>query len=196
MCKWNRIPQWANCLPSLEDNTSDMSSAMLIVKSDDVEAVSDYHRKFKWIICSSKGLHTFYAESSKTKEATRCQTCWPKTFPWAHESKTVSVANWRHTFTSWMWWIQSVTVLLEMSPDSASVNSKVSFNNVLDNFSRQYSSRKKTLISSSEIVALRENFVDTPESSAKSCVFLEHSLMYIFSNHIHNLTQSKVSNNS
>jgi hypothetical protein len=50
-----------------------------------------------------------------------------------------------------------------------------------------------------EIVALRKMFVDRQESydsfSAKSCVFLAHSLGYHFSISIHNLTQSKLSKN-
>jgi hypothetical protein len=50
---------------------------------------------------------------------------------------------------------------------------------------------------SCEIVALRENFIDRPESynsfSAKSCVFLAHGLGVYFSIPLHNLAQSKVS---
>jgi hypothetical protein len=50
---------------------------------------------------------------------------------------------------------------------------------------------------SCEIVALRKNFIDRPESydsfSAKSCVFLAHGLGVYFSIPSHNLAQSKVS---
>jgi hypothetical protein len=50
---------------------------------------------------------------------------------------------------------------------------------------------------SCDIVTLRENFVDRPESydslSAKSCVFLAHGLGVYFPISLHNLAQSKVS---
>ena len=53
---------------------------------------------------------------------------------------------------------------------------------------------------SCEIVALRKNFVDRPESydsfSAKSCVFLAHGLGHISPFPYHKLTKSKVSKNS
>jgi hypothetical protein len=52
-------------------------------------------------------------------------------------------------------------------------------------------------INSCDIVALRENFVDRPESydsfSAKSCVFHAHGLGVYFSTPLHNVAQSKVS---
>jgi hypothetical protein len=56
--------------------------------------------------------------------------------------------------------------------------------------------KKYTLSVSCDIVALRENFVDRPESydsfSAKSCAFLAHGLGVYFSIPLHNLAQSKV----
>jgi hypothetical protein len=57
--------------------------------------------------------------------------------------------------------------------------------------------RTVTFQGSCDIVALRENFIDRPESydsfSAKSCVFLAHGLGVYFSIPLHNLAQSKVS---
>jgi hypothetical protein len=57
-----------------------------------------------------------------------------------------------------------------------------------------YKKGKHTL--SCDIVALRENFIDRPESydsfRAKSCVFLVHDLGVYFSIPLHNLAQSKV----
>jgi hypothetical protein len=48
-------------------------------------------------------------------------------------------------------------------------------------------------LSSCDIVALRENFVDRPESyDSFSCVFLAHGLGVYFSIPLHNLAQSKV----
>jgi hypothetical protein len=56
---------------------------------------------------------------------------------------------------------------------------------------------KIALVFSCDIVALRENFGDRPESydsfSAKSCVFLAHAFGVYFSIHLHNLAHSKVS---
>jgi hypothetical protein len=53
------------------------------------------------------------------------------------------------------------------------------------------------MYNSCDIVALRENFVDRPESydlfSGKSCVFFAHGLGVYFSIPLHNLAQSKVS---